>query len=142
MCRDVFDDPTELTQHEQLHKFPGGFACVICNETFLSESDCIRHTEDIHKVFAVVVSSSDGSKIRFSFDKLYFRLSSAYAVRTNHTFPSKHHTSNIARENMTVQVDMRFAWSAVSASKRRVICGTVVRPSFVPFFQKMKNDFS
>lgn len=50
VCRDVFDAPNDLDQHERRHKHPGGFGCSVCNETFLREQDRVRHCEDVHQV--------------------------------------------------------------------------------------------
>lgn len=49
----MFYSPIELSVHEHLHEFPGGFACTICSETFMSETDCVRHTEDVHEVIVI-----------------------------------------------------------------------------------------
>lgn len=32
---------------DQLHKYPGGFGCTVCSETFLTETNRIRRTEDV-----------------------------------------------------------------------------------------------
>lgn len=50
VCRDVFDGQSELSEHEQLHIYPGGFGCTVCNATFMSDRDRVRHTEAVHKV--------------------------------------------------------------------------------------------
>lgn len=122
MCRDVFDNPTELSKHEQLHKYPGGFACAICEETFSSETDCVHHTENVHKVQSIAVF------ICFRYLQLTllqnrFRLSSVYAAKMNYLFPPKHCISSTAKENITAKMDMQFACSAVPVSKRKAIYG-------------------
>lgn len=61
ICRDVFDSSIELGEHEHLHEFPGGFAVTICSETFMSETDRVRHTEHVHEVVVIpfIFCSSD-----------------------------------------------------------------------------------
>lgn len=120
MCHDVFNNPTELREHEQRHKYPGDYACMICAIMFSSDADRVRHTEDIHQVRAIHLMAIPNCSFPI---RVHFRYTAAYAVNMNRSFPPPNHTWNIATGNTTEKVDMQFAWSAVPVSRRRVICG-------------------
>lgn len=135
VCRDVFDNPTELSEHEQLHKYPGGFACAICEETFSNETDRVHHTENVHKVrsisFFICFRYLRLTILQFRpILQFRLRLSNVYAAKTNYLFPPKHCISSTATENITAKVDMQFAYSAVPVSKKEAIYGTIDTPTF------------
>lgn len=64
VCRDVFAIDSELKSHESMHKYPGGYACSVCNETFRNDSACIRHEATIHQVRLIFSAFNIGKSLK------------------------------------------------------------------------------